>query len=284
MLAVGRTIVYYFRGHGMFAPPPLVSFYTAHRKSTLIPVWSCRSSVLVIGLMWTRYLSIWVKYTRRQSRLFVWERSRQLDAAARSVFQENVRLNRALKYHVKESEELLRATDALEKQNASLALDKVCLSCTANNCATNRPRPWTAATHLHKFIFNRCSYETLVRSVQNIFQVVFSFVLFTRADPVYFACGSSPPPPPPDYYPASQWSVVVVSFHWCMCADSAASPSQVTGVDSPRPINNGRINLTLNQGSKYTWFALATCWRTTCSRTSSSRLLCSCRSTRPGHV
>ncbi|XP_055362021.1 basal body-orientation factor 1-like isoform X2 [Betta splendens] len=48
----------------------------------------------------------------------------QLDDAARSVFKENVRLNEALKYHIRETEELLKMTNALEKQNALLALDK----------------------------------------------------------------------------------------------------------------------------------------------------------------
>lgn len=44
-------------------------------------------------------------------------------------------------------------------------------------------------------------------------------MLFTCADPVCFACG-----PPPDYDPASQWSVVVVSFHWCVGSNSVATP------------------------------------------------------------
>ena len=64
----------------------------------------------------------------------------------------------------------------------------------------------------------------------------FSLVLFTCADLVYFACGPTPttPPPPPDYYPASQWSVVVVSFHSCMGSNSVASTLQVSGTDSLR--------------------------------------------------
>ncbi|GAA6213636.1 basal body-orientation factor 1 isoform X1 [Lates japonicus] len=48
----------------------------------------------------------------------------QLDDAARSVFKENVRLNEALKYHIKEAEDLQKLTNSLAKENASLALDK----------------------------------------------------------------------------------------------------------------------------------------------------------------
>ncbi|XP_039992661.1 basal body-orientation factor 1 [Xiphias gladius] len=48
----------------------------------------------------------------------------QLDDASRSVFKENVRLNEALKYHIKEAEDLQKLTASLAKQNASLALDK----------------------------------------------------------------------------------------------------------------------------------------------------------------
>uniref|UniRef100_A0A665WZU6 Si:ch211-243o19.4 n=1 Tax=Echeneis naucrates TaxID=173247 RepID=A0A665WZU6_ECHNA len=49
---------------------------------------------------------------------------RQLDDASRSVFKENVRLNEALKYHMKEAEDLQKLSASLAKQNASLALDK----------------------------------------------------------------------------------------------------------------------------------------------------------------
>ncbi|XP_045918561.1 basal body-orientation factor 1 [Micropterus dolomieu] len=48
----------------------------------------------------------------------------QLDDASRSVFKENVRLNEALKYHIKEAEDLQKLTLSLTKENASLALDK----------------------------------------------------------------------------------------------------------------------------------------------------------------
>uniref|UniRef100_G3NY74 Basal body-orientation factor 1 n=1 Tax=Gasterosteus aculeatus aculeatus TaxID=481459 RepID=G3NY74_GASAC len=48
----------------------------------------------------------------------------QLDDASRSVFKENVRLNEALKYHIKESELLQMLANSMEKEKASLALDK----------------------------------------------------------------------------------------------------------------------------------------------------------------
>nr|XP_020446435.1 basal body-orientation factor 1 [Monopterus albus] len=48
----------------------------------------------------------------------------QLDDASHSVFKENVRLTEALKYHIKEAEDLQKLSNTLEKENASLALDK----------------------------------------------------------------------------------------------------------------------------------------------------------------
>lgn len=48
----------------------------------------------------------------------------QLDEASRSVFRENVRLNEALKHHMKETKDLQKQTESLTKQNASLILDK----------------------------------------------------------------------------------------------------------------------------------------------------------------
>ncbi|XP_072313877.1 basal body-orientation factor 1-like [Eucyclogobius newberryi] len=48
----------------------------------------------------------------------------QLDDASRSVFRENVRLNEALKLHIKETEELQKQTRSLTKQNNALVLDK----------------------------------------------------------------------------------------------------------------------------------------------------------------
>ncbi|XP_037341588.2 basal body-orientation factor 1-like [Pungitius pungitius] len=48
----------------------------------------------------------------------------KLDDASRSVFKENVRLNEALKYHIKESEQLQILTNSMFKEKTSLALDK----------------------------------------------------------------------------------------------------------------------------------------------------------------
>uniref|UniRef100_UPI0037E995BA basal body-orientation factor 1-like n=1 Tax=Semicossyphus pulcher TaxID=241346 RepID=UPI0037E995BA len=48
----------------------------------------------------------------------------QLDDASRSVFKENVRLNEALKYHIKEAEALQKLTSSLAQENTSLTLDK----------------------------------------------------------------------------------------------------------------------------------------------------------------
>ncbi|XP_078134141.1 basal body-orientation factor 1-like [Sander vitreus] len=48
----------------------------------------------------------------------------QLDDASRSVFKENVRLNEALKYHIKEAEDLQILTNSMAKENASLEMDK----------------------------------------------------------------------------------------------------------------------------------------------------------------
>lgn len=51
--------------------------------------------------------------------------NRKLDNVSRSVFKENVRLNEALGYHLKEAEELKRIKKTLTEENASLILDKV---------------------------------------------------------------------------------------------------------------------------------------------------------------
>lgn len=61
---------------------------------------------------------------------------RQLDDASRSVFKENVRLNEALKYHMKETEDLQKLTASLAKKNTSLTLDKVCLNHWTANSVT----------------------------------------------------------------------------------------------------------------------------------------------------
>ncbi|XP_054469332.1 basal body-orientation factor 1-like [Anoplopoma fimbria] len=48
----------------------------------------------------------------------------QLDDASRSVFKENVRLNEALKYHMKEAEQLQILTISMANEKASLTVDK----------------------------------------------------------------------------------------------------------------------------------------------------------------
>ncbi|XP_053701676.1 basal body-orientation factor 1-like [Synchiropus splendidus] len=59
----------------------------------------------------------------------------QLDDASRSVFMENVRLTETLKYHMKETQQLVKARDSLAKQKASLALDKSSLEMMAKKNA-----------------------------------------------------------------------------------------------------------------------------------------------------
>ncbi|KAM4625814.1 basal body-orientation factor 1-like [Polymixia lowei] len=49
----------------------------------------------------------------------------QLDDASHSVFKENVRLNEALNYHVKEVEDLKKMASSLVEENASMALNTV---------------------------------------------------------------------------------------------------------------------------------------------------------------
>uniref|UniRef100_A0A3B5A5W2 Basal body orientation factor 1 n=1 Tax=Stegastes partitus TaxID=144197 RepID=A0A3B5A5W2_9TELE len=65
--------------------------------------------------------------------------SSQLEGAMYSAFKERDRLNEALKYHVKESQDLHKLTNSLAKENTSLALNKVCLNRrTANITAQNQ--------------------------------------------------------------------------------------------------------------------------------------------------
>lgn len=90
------------------------------------------------------------------------------------MFKENVRLNEALKYHIKEAQQLQKLTASLEKEKTSLALDKVCLKDgTANRGVTGSL--WIESIHLHtkKSHFQTFSPPpvTLVRAVQDIFQV-----------------------------------------------------------------------------------------------------------------
>lgn len=103
--------------------------------------------------------------------------------------------------------------------------------------------PWMETIHLQKVIFNNFSYETLVRPVQNIFQVVFpSFCLLVLTLCIFLVVLLLTPTS--WLLPASQWSVVLVSFHWCMGSNLVDSPAQVSGTDSIKQINIGHINLT----------------------------------------
>lgn len=87
------------------------------------------------------FYSMQVKTYLKCLKILSCELFRQLDDASRSVFKENVRLNEALKYHIKEAEDLQKLTNSLAKENASLALDKVCLTHrTANSSVTIRHR------------------------------------------------------------------------------------------------------------------------------------------------
>ncbi|XP_026881286.2 basal body-orientation factor 1 isoform X2 [Electrophorus electricus] len=60
----------------------------------------------------------------------------QLDGASRSVFKENVRLNEALGYHLKEVEELKRINKTLVEENASLTLNEETSKLRLNENAT----------------------------------------------------------------------------------------------------------------------------------------------------
>lgn len=79
----------------------------------------------------------------------IFKLSRQLDGTRRSVFKENVRLSEALKYHIKEAQQLQKLTTSLEKEKTSLALDKVCRKDgTANRGVTGSH--WIDIIHLHQ--------------------------------------------------------------------------------------------------------------------------------------
>ncbi len=64
----------------------------------------------IIGVYW--YISVFAP-------------NRQLGTVSHTVFKENVRLNEALNYYVKEAEELKKTNVTLTEKNASLALLKV---------------------------------------------------------------------------------------------------------------------------------------------------------------
>lgn len=121
---------------------------------------------------------------------------RQLDDSSRSAFKENVRLNEALKHHIREAEDLQKLTASLTKENASLALDKVCLNRrTANSGVTIRH--WQSLDGDHSCPRSHFQSRLLWNTCQNCAEYIsggFSLALFTCADPVYFACGPTPNP------------------------------------------------------------------------------------------
>lgn len=113
--------------------------------------------------------------------------------------------------------------------------------------------PWIETIHLHKVIFNHVSYETLVGSVQNIFQVVFPLCCLLVLTLCILLVVLFLPPSHPHLLTTTQplsgqW--LWVSFHWCMGSDLVASLSQVSGTDFVRQINIGHINLTTDDDSK----------------------------------
>lgn len=57
--------------------------------------------------------------------VFCFAFSRQLDSTGRAVFKENVRLQEALAYHLKEAEELKKIKKQLEEDKAFLLQKKV---------------------------------------------------------------------------------------------------------------------------------------------------------------
>lgn len=82
------------------------------------------------------------------SKLCVSSENRQLDEASRSVFKENIRLNEALSYHMKEVEELRTVSVALAEENHSLTQHKVCHCSETSKLHRGKPKPRRA--HLKK--------------------------------------------------------------------------------------------------------------------------------------
>lgn len=114
------------------------------------------------------------------------------------MFKENVRLNEALKYHIKEAQELQKLTTSLEKENASLALDKVCLNRGTANRGVTMSR-WQSLDRDHSSPESHFQSFFLPKHLSELCRIYISGaffppVLFTCADPVYFACGPFPNP------------------------------------------------------------------------------------------
>lgn len=150
---------------------------------------------------------------------------RQLDDASRSVFKENVRLNEALKYHMKETEDLQKLTASLAKKNASLTLDKVCLTGIGQQIAS-LIRRWQSLDREHsppKCHFLSFLFLKACQSGTEYISDVFPPVVFTCTDPVYLACG--PPLNRPHLLTALRGqSVVLVRFHGAVGSGLVDSP------------------------------------------------------------
>lgn len=128
------------------------------------------------------------------------------------MFKENVRLNEALKYHIKEAQQLQKLTTSLEKERTSLALDKVCWKDgTANRGVTGSH--WMDTIHLHpkKKLFS--DPVTLLRAGRIYSRCLLPPLCYLLVLILCILLVVFPPPiPSPRRLPASQWSVVSVSF------------------------------------------------------------------------
>lgn len=156
------------------------------------------------------------------------------------MFKENVRLNEALKYHIKEAQQLQRLTTSLEKEKTSLALDKVCWKDgTANKGVTGSH--WIDPIHLSKkkgtFFFpillhlsEQAGYiqGASSRPLCYLLVLILCILLVVLS-----------PTPSPRLLPASQWSVVSVSFHWCVGSNLVNPPAPI----SLKQTNTGHIHL-----------------------------------------
>lgn len=161
---------------------------------------------------------------------------------------------------MKEAEDLQKQTDSLARQNALLEQDKVLYvsepqhskqTCYYGATALRGQRPVMSMSSQWLSIIYSVTKHTHATSVQNIFQVGFPW----RCLHVLTSCillvvlispnHSCPHPSSPEHSPASQWSVVVVCFHWCTGLKSVTSAFQYFGPDSFRQINIGHISLNL---------------------------------------
>lgn len=160
------------------------------------------------------------------------------------MFKENVRLNEALKYHIKEAQQLQKLTASLEKEKTSLALDKVCLKDgTANSGVTGSL--WIETIHLHT---QKKSLSNFFPPSCNTCQSRAGYISGASSRPLCYLLVLIlcillvvlSPTPTPRLLPTSQWSVVSVSFHWCVGSNLVNPPAPI----SLKQTNTGHINLT----------------------------------------